>query len=118
MPDSESFGEPHTLTVYFDGDELTYDLEHPQSCTKKVYAYEFACYGGESPTVEEWDCDVAWQEGESGLFESLSYSGTPVTEPGTYRIQGWSRKYYVPAYGAYEHDSGVGVMQEEAGDAA
>ena len=116
MPrDSESFGEPHTLIAYFDcdgSDELTYDVEHAPTCTKKVYTYEFACSGGESPTVEEWDCDIYWHQTESGLFESLAYSGTPVTEPGTYRIQGWSRKTYYHGRG-YEHDAGVGVISDE-----
>ena len=112
MSDSEWYGEPHTLIAYFDGEGLTYDLEHPPSCTKKVYTYEFACYGGESPTVEEWDCDIYWHETESGLFESLASSGTPVTEPGTYKIQGWSRKTYY-YWAGYEHDAGVGLMEPE-----
>jgi len=108
--ETEWHGETHTLTVTLDEDGLSYDLEHPASCTKKVYRYEFATLDGSEPVVEEWDCDVAYHEAESGLFESLSYSGTPVTEPGTYRIQGWGRKIYAPAYGAYEHDAGVGVI--------
>jgi hypothetical protein len=125
MKDSEWYGEPHTLIVHevepLSGDEDPgyrelgdYDLEHPPSCTKKVYTYEFACYGNESPTVEEWDCDVALHEAECGLAESLSYSGTPVTEPGAYKIQSWGRKYYVWDAGAYEYDGGVGVMDPEA----
>jgi hypothetical protein len=114
MRDSESFGEPHTLTVHVDDDGLYYDLEHPPTCTKTVYKYEYAAYDGSDPTVEEWDCDVAWHEGETGLFESLDSSGTPVTEPGTYRIQGWSRKTYYHGRG-YEHDAGVGVMSDETG---
>ena len=111
--DSEWYGEPHTLIAYFDGGELTYDLEHPPSCTKSVYTYEFATGGAESPTVVEWDCDIAWHQAESGLFESLSHSGTPVTEPGTYRIQGWGRKTYYPVAGTYEVDNGVGLMDPE-----
>jgi hypothetical protein len=109
VSEDEWYGEPHTLIVYFDGDELTYDLEHPPTCTRKVYTYEFACYGGESPTVEEWDCDVAQHQAEAGLLETLGYSGTPVTEPGTYRIQGWGRKIWTECGG--EYDGGVGVMQ-------
>jgi hypothetical protein len=117
MPrDSESYGEPHTLTAYIEDGELTYDLEHPPACTRKVYTYEFACYGGESPTVEEWDCDVAQHEAEAGLFGALEYSGTPVTEPGTYRIQGWSRKTWYPSHG-FEHEAGVGVMEPESASA-
>lgn len=114
--DSEWFGEPHTLVAYFDDDGLTYDLEHPPTCTKKVYTYEFACVGGESPAVEEWDCDVFHYATESGLFECLEYSGTPITEPGTYRIQGWGRKTYYHGAG-YEVDTGVGVMEPEVSGA-
>lgn len=121
MSDSEWYGEPHTLTVHevtppageFDYGELDYDLEHPPSCTKSVYTYEFATYDGESPTVEEWDCDLARHEAEGGLAFCLSYSGTPITEPGTYQIQSWGRKCYVWEAGAYEYDGGVGVVAGE-----
>jgi hypothetical protein len=123
MSENEWYGEPHTLIVHevepLSGDEdpgyreLDYDLEHPPSCTKRVYTYEFACFGGESPTVEEWDCDLAQHEAEAGLAGSLSYSGTPVTEPGTYRIQSWGRKTYYPSAGAYEYDGGVGLVEPE-----
>ena len=120
MPDSEWYGEPHTLIVRSvepagtsGYGELDYDLEHPPSCAKKACTYEFAAPGDES-TVEEWDCDVAQHEAESGLAGSLHYSGTPVTEPGTYRIQGWGRKTYYWGSG-HEYDCGVGVMDPEAG---
>lgn len=108
MPrDEERFGEPHTLTAYYEydgADELTYDLEHSPSCQQAER------YGGR---VLEYTCDIGWHEEQVGLLEALSSSGTPVTEPGTYRIQGWSRKTWY--YGAgYEHDAGVGVMEPEA----
>ena len=122
-PDSEWYGEPHTLIVHevnlsdplLDDENLgDYDLEHPPSCTKTVHTYEFAAYGGESPTVVEWDCDIARHEAESGLASSLRYSGTPITGPGTYRIQSWGRKTWYPSAGAYEHDNGVGLMDPGA----
>jgi len=118
MSEDEWFGEPHTLTVHevtpddpLDDGLRDYDLEHPPSCTKKVYTYEFATYGSESPTVEEWDCGIAEHEAESGLAGTLKYSGTPITEPGTYRIQAWGRKCWTEL--GYEYDGGVGLMEPE-----
>lgn len=98
MPD-EWEGEPHTLAVRsvrlpageFDDGELDYDLEHPESCDQET-------------------CAVAEQEGESGLPFSLRYSGTPVTEPGTYQIRAWGNRCYDSYYGAWEYDGGVHVI--------
>ena len=113
MPaDSEWYGEPHTLTVHevtppigeFDDGEMDYDLEHPPSCKQ-----EERVYGG-GVTALEYTCDVDHFE-DSGLPFSLRYSGTPITEPGTYRIQGWGRKCWTEA--GYEYDGGVGVMEPE-----
>lgn len=109
MPrDSESFGEPHTLIAYFDDDgsgDLTYDVEHAPTCQQEEQ------YDGH---VLAYTCDIAWHEDQAGLFESLEYSGTPVTEPGTYRIQGWSSKTYYHGHG-YEHDTGVVLISDEEG---
>ena len=58
-----------------------------------------------------WTCDVAHIEGD-GLAFSLRYSGTPITEPGTYQIQGWGTKSYHHEMG-YEYDGGVAVMSDE-----
>ena len=107
MSDSEWFGEPHTLTVHsvqlpdgpFDDGSLEYDLEHPTSCKQ-----EERCYLG----VLEYTCDIAMNESDCGLAFSLRYSGTPITKPGTYRIQGWGRKSWTEL--GYEYDGGVGVM--------
>jgi hypothetical protein len=119
VSNDEWFGEPHTLIVHevtppdgpFDDGDLDYEIEHPPSCTKTVHTYEFACADGESPTVEEWDCDVFTHETEAGLAGTLRCSGTPVTEPGTYQIQSWGRKISVwDAIGGYEYDGGVGLM--------
>jgi hypothetical protein len=115
VSDSEWYGEPHTLIVRsvrlpggpLDDGELDYDLEHPPSCKQEEH-------GSGGHTYTAWTCDVAGHEDE-GLAFSLRYSGTPVTEPGTYRIQGWGRKTYYHEYGAYEYDGGVGVMTPEAG---
>ena len=86
----------------FDDGELDYDIEHPPSCKEKQV-------GEGENSYMEWDCDVAWEELECGLASALRYSGTPITKPGTYRIQGWGRKTYY--YGAgYEFDGSIGVM--------
>jgi hypothetical protein len=111
MPaDQEWAGEPHILIVHsvsslpgrtFLSAELDYDLEHPQSCALGDIGYGDYCLG--------YTCAVAWNEQECGLAESLHYSGTPITEPGTYAIQAWGRKFYVFGAG-YEYDSGVAVI--------
>ena len=115
--DSEWFGEPHTLTVHEvrlpdgpldDGEFGDYDLEHPPSCEQEEI------YDGH---VLHYTCALAYQEEQEGLATSLRYSATPITEPGTYRIQAWGRKTYYPGVG-YEHDAGIGVMDPESGDAA
>lgn len=106
-------GEIHTLLVHsvtptgwlFPGEDLEYDLEHPKSCSEGDIGY------GED--VTDYTCDVAWMEREGRLAESLRYSGTPITAPGTYKIQGWGRKYYVWDAWAYEYDNGVAVVTDD-----
>ncbi len=93
-------GEPHTLTVYREDGELHYDLEHPQSCQQE-----------DRDGYAEYTCYIAWQEGNADLFETLDYSGTPVTEPGTYQIQGWTREI-TSYYGGREYDAGISLIQD------
>ena len=115
MSDSEWRGEPHTLIVrsatppagQFDDGELECDIEHPPSCEQEAR-------GNGEHSYTTYTCDVAQTAGDVGLPFSLRYSGTPVTEPGTYRIQGWGRKTYYHEYGAYEYDGGIGVMDPGA----
>jgi len=107
-------GELHTLIVHevvrlpdghFDDGELDYDIEHPPSCAQEDYGqagrFKFMA----------WTCDVASHVIEGGLESSLGYSGTPITEPGTYQIQSWGRKAYDSYNGADEYDGGVGVVE-------
>lgn len=111
MPASEEWqGKPHVLIVRSvrlperpldDGDLGDYTLKHPRSCGQRTV------YG----ILREYTCDVGWQENESGLPFSLRYSGTPVTEPGVYRIQGWGSKSWYHEFGAYEYDAGVAVLE-------
>ncbi len=109
MSENEWHGEPHTLIVRsvhlphgpLDDGCLDYDLEHPPSCKQERSAG--------SGDYLYWTCDVAFHEVSSGLASSLAYSGTPITEPGTYRIQVWGTKTYYHGSG-YEYDGGVGVM--------
>jgi hypothetical protein len=114
MSNDEWFGEPHTLTVHsvrlpdgpLDDGDLEYDLEHPPSCKQEER-------GPEGHTYSAWTCDVADYAGDCGLPFTLRYSGTPITRPGTYRIQGWGRKTWYHEFGAYEYDGGVGLMDPE-----
>jgi hypothetical protein len=112
MPlDTEWQGEPHTLTVHsisiapsqHDGGEFEYDLEHPPTCQQEDM------YDGR---VRVYVCDVGWQEGDIGLADSLQYSGTPITEPGTYRIAAWGRKTYY-YWSGYEYDAGITILPAE-----
>lgn len=105
-------GEPHVMTVTavqlpafpFDDGTLEYEIEHPSSCAEVER--------GEGDHVwTEYECDVAYTEANAGMAFSLRYSGTPIEKPGTYRIQGWGSKHYVPWCG-YEYDGGVGVMAD------
>lgn len=114
--DSQWFGELHTLTVHevtppagqFDDGELEYDLKHLPSCPQEK--------GDDSGSY--YTCDVGWLEGDIGLASALNYSGTPITEPGTYRIQGWGTKTYHWELG-YEYDAGVAVVPaDEVADAS
>lgn len=110
----EWHGEPHTLTVHsvtapdgpFDDGDLDYEIGHPPGCKQETD-------GEGDHSFTYWTCDVAQNEHDCGLASSLRYSGTPITEPGTYRIQSWGRKYYVWEAGAYEYDGGVGLMDPE-----
>jgi len=105
--DNEWSGAPHILTVRavhlphgpLDDGCLDYDLEHPPSCQQEEYHLGYMRY----------TCAIADHEGDSGLPFSLRYSGTPITEPGTYRIQAWGAKYWTEL--GYEYDGGVGVME-------
>ena len=110
MSENEWTGAPHILTVRavhpphgpLDDGCLDYDLEHAPSCKQEPSA------GGGHYSY--WTCDVAFHEVSSGLASSLRYSGTPITEPGTYRIQVWGTKTYYHEAG-YEYDGGVGLME-------
>jgi hypothetical protein len=102
-------GQPHILTVRSvrlpdgpldDGALEDYDIRHPRSCKQEKHYLGYWHY----------TCDIAHDEEECGLSFSLRYSGTPVTEPGVYRIQGWGNKHYSWEYGAWEYDAGTAVI--------
>lgn len=111
-------GEIHTLTVHevrppdgpLDDEDLDYDIEHPPSCKRTEEET------GPGLTHVYWDCDVQHGGVDNGLAFSLRYSGTPVTDPGTYKIRAWGTKYWTEC--GDEHDGGVVVVQEdgETGD--
>ena len=106
-------GDVHTLIVHavqppdgpWDDGELDYDLEHPPSCKQEEYDYD-----GQVIAMA-WTCDVAHVEQDGGLAYALRYSGTPVTEPGTYKIRGWGAKYWTEC--GDEYDGGVRVVPED-----
>jgi hypothetical protein len=109
-------GEIHTLTVHailppeevIGEEDLDYDIEHPSSC-KRMEETTSDGHG-----VVWWDCEVD-PSVVDGLAESLRYSGTPVTEPGTYKIRGWGAKYWTEC--GDEYDGGV-VIAEDTDEAA
>ncbi len=111
---NEGFGHPHVLVVTevtlpdgpLDDGSLEYELQHPPSCKEEGV-------GEGEHTYTHYVCDVASQEENCGLAFSLRYSGTPITKPGTYRIQGWWNRSPSGPWGPAEYDAGVGVMDEE-----
>jgi hypothetical protein len=111
MSGGKWYGEPHTLTVHsvqlpedqFDDGDLDYEIEHPPSCTRTEERI------GPELTYIYWDCDVQHMGVDDGLAFSLRYSGTPVTEPGTYRIRAWGTKYATEC--GDEYDGSVVVME-------
>lgn len=111
MSDSEWVGDVHTLVVTsvrppdgpLDSGDLEYEIQHPPTCKQERH-------GEGDHSYLDWACDVGWYEREGDLAFQLRYSGTPVTEPGTYQIQGWGRKSYYHEYGAYEYDGSIGLV--------
>lgn len=113
---ADDAGHIHTLTVYdvtvppggdwFGEWRMVYGIEHPSGCKQVTET----CNDG--VPVVLWDCAVAWHE-RDGLAESLAYSGTPVDAPGSYRIEAWHGKIWVPDYGTWEHDAGVRIADQE-----
>jgi hypothetical protein len=114
--ENEWYGEPHTLTVHsvtppdspFDDGEIESELEHPPTCKQEERTF----LGGGGNGMLIYTCAVAEMEAEFGLLWCLKYSGTPITEPGVYRIQSWGNKTYHHEYG-YEYDAGIAVMEPE-----
>jgi hypothetical protein len=113
--DREWHGEPHTLVVraytpptdgLWNDEYLDYEIQHPASCRQ-----ETAGEGEHSYLV--YTCDIAYHEEDCGLAFALRYSGTPVTEPGTCRIQGWGRKIWTEC--GDEYDGGVCIIDEGNG---
>ncbi len=84
---------------------VDYEIQHPWSCKQE----EREPYGGGVKLIV-WACDVGYAENDGDLAFNLHYSGTEVTEPGFYLVQGWGRKSYAYDYGAWEYDNGVAVV--------
>ncbi len=112
--DSEWYGDPHILTadevrppggLFDNGDLGSYRLQHPPSCGQEERDY------GAGIKCPVWTCDIARHEQATGLAASLRYTGTPITEPGTYRIQAWATKTMTEL--GVEYDSGISVMPPE-----
>jgi len=98
--EGKSVGEVHTLVVRVVGDHEPhpvtayekcrnfedYEIEHLPTCEVRYGMY--ACHVG----FEERDLCIRW---------TLEFSGTPVTEPGTYRIQAWEETVLMPGFTEY-----------------
>lgn len=105
-------GDPHVLTVHavtppeseWDDGELDYDIEHPASCRREQQAVNGV------PVTDYWDCAVGFHL-EDGLAASLAYSGTPVTEPGTYQIRAWAREYWTEC--GTEYDGSITLIGQD-----
>lgn len=107
-PVREWDGDTHTLIVHsvrlpdgpLDEGDLDYDIEHPPSCTRREL-------------VATWlDCPVQTMTEDAGLAFWLRYSGTPVTEPGTYKVRAWGTRHYAHEHGACEYDGGVVIVND------
>jgi hypothetical protein len=108
MPD---FGPVHTLIVRevgepygpFDtGEFADFEVEHPPEC-KRVFDDQFRC--------ERFNCAVEHNIENAGARWLLFYTGTPVNEPGIYRIRAWSDVYR--GFDYVEHDGGIGLVSED-----
>lgn len=105
------YGPIHTLIVTdvgepygpFDtGEFVEYELQHP-GCK-----HEDADMGGY--TWEVWHCGVGHEQREGCLRWSLHYTGTPITEPGSYKIQAWAET--IRGFDYVEYDGGVAVITD------
>jgi len=91
----------HTLVVMrvtpprgrFDDGSLGYRLLHPSGCNRA-------------------QCIISDCIASTTLAFALSYSGTPITVPGSYRIEGWWIRSWDDWYGGWEYDSGVRVVHD------
>lgn len=100
--------DSHILRVFdvtppsgpLDDGRIVYELEHPASCPEETDT----SYG---VPVTMWGCAVGYWERELGIAAALRYSGTPAEKPGTYAVEAWDSRIYVPDYGAYEYDGGL-----------
>lgn len=113
----EHYGEPHILVLHsfepptgqFDDGDMEYEIEHPSSCEQ----VEVRGFDGE--TWLTWaNCEIQAELEHIELPFTLKYSGTPITEPGRYRVQSWHSRSYIYEYG-YEYDGGIGVMDYDNG---
>ena len=116
--DSEWYGREHTLIVHEVGEDIGFGypgkeiedyeiIHHPTllGCPTKRITRD-----GEVQGIA-YECDIGVMEFSMGLAFSLSYSGTPITQPGTYKIQGWGTKYWTEL--GYEYDGGIAVVDDE-----
>lgn len=110
------YGPIHKLIIHEVGEDdepfhvndfADYEVEHPVECkreqdrdTRGRFAYAY------------YRCGVQHNLDNIGTRFSLSYSGTPVTEPGEYQIQAWAETYRGFEY--TEYDGGLALYEEPA----
>lgn len=94
----------HFLTVereWPEAEDFIYEIAHPSSCSRSE---------GWPDDAPHYDCGVQYEEDNMGIFDSLAYSGTPVTETGYYLIEFWHEQTTGGPWGPPEHTTGVGVL--------
>lgn len=105
------YGPIHTLIVHVVGDDdepfhindfEDCEIQHPAEC-KQVH--------DEVLDADRYECGVSFNLENVGLRFSLRYTGTPITEPGTYRIQAWAET--IRGFDYTEYDGGIGVVERE-----
>lgn len=104
------YGDVHTLIIRDAGppykdlfdmhDWEDWEIVHPPGCPTTDYFWG-----------TDYSCPVGEYSRESMRW-TLRYSGTPIDEPGEYKIQAWARVHPSGPWGPAEYDGGLVVAEE------